>query len=275
MKTRALAVALALSRAVPTAAAQEAAPREVHVNAVKDPEMKSYRAIVAGMDAFEKHHARAPAVPELKFRITSATGQPPVEGVALRLAGDDDSSWPVEFEPDGVFTLARNEAAYDANADLIFNQKRSSYKIAPEVRTPGLPDNMRRLGDLRLECQVTMAIIKKELPLWVVVMGITITRRTDWCNMFDAQKGNGLSGYRHSSPVPLAAATLTHAGRSANIKAGKSGYVVPLGDPSWPDDAMVELTPVIESVHESAPAVESRDANGNAVHAEGAGSGLR
>jgi hypothetical protein len=247
MGARAFVVALALSCAAPWAAAQETAPREVHVNAVKDPEMKSYRAIVAGMDAFEKHHARAPAVPELKFRIVSAKSwQAPLDGVTLRLAGDDDSSWPVEFGPDGVFTLERNEAAYDANADLIVNQKRSTFEIGPEVRTPGLPDNMRRLGDLRLECQVRMAIIKKELPFWIVALGVTVTRTTDWCNMFKAPKDDRPSGYRHSSPVPLAAATLTHAGRSVNIKDGKSGYTVPLGDPSWPDDAMVELTPIAE-----------------------------
>jgi len=39
---------------------------------------------------------------------------------------------------------------------------RRFYQIVPEVRTPGLPENVRRLGDLRLECKVMIEIAKEE-----------------------------------------------------------------------------------------------------------------
>lgn len=40
---------------------------------------------------------------------------------------------------------------------MLTNRKAGSFAWAPDVRKPGLPPNTRRLGDLRLECQVDRA----------------------------------------------------------------------------------------------------------------------
>jgi hypothetical protein len=71
----------------------DAAP-EVHsvsVSAVKDPEMKSYRAMLAGLDAFEQHHALAPEAPQLRFVLSSVSGESGVdfEHTKLSIRGDN------------------------------------------------------------------------------------------------------------------------------------------------------------------------------------------
>ena len=63
-------LAIALALAAGGTVAQDTTP-SVEVQGVKNPDMKSYRAVVAGLDAFEEHHALAPTVPELRFRLAA------------------------------------------------------------------------------------------------------------------------------------------------------------------------------------------------------------
>lgn len=54
------------------AAAQDSkpgSPEEIQVNAMRDPEVRKYAAIVAGLDAFDRHHGMAPRVAALQFRV--------------------------------------------------------------------------------------------------------------------------------------------------------------------------------------------------------------
>jgi hypothetical protein len=45
--------------------------QSVSVKAMKDPEIKAYRSMVAGLDAFDKHHDLAPDAPALRFVLSS------------------------------------------------------------------------------------------------------------------------------------------------------------------------------------------------------------
>jgi hypothetical protein len=248
----AIALALALGGSTGAAAAQDDEVQKVPVNGVKNPEMKSYRAVWKGLETFEEQHALAPAVPQLRFRImtnkskgkcigvcgTTALAVPGAgEQFALRIAGDDVSV-PVPIAADGYFVVPRSEALYDANADLILNQKKGSYKLSVDVRTPGLPENVRRLGDLRLECKVQVAIVKEEIPLWIVALGNSVLLTRDWCM---ATMGKEVPKFGFFSPGTLASATLTYGDRSEAVETDKHSFKVKLGDKSWPDDAMVRL----------------------------------
>ncbi|MGZ5198420.1 MAG: hypothetical protein ACXWC4_01495 [Telluria sp.] len=248
----AIALALALCGGAAGAAAQDDDVQKVPVNGVKNPEMKSYRAVWKGLETFDDQHALAPAVPQLRFRVMTnkSTGKcigwcngtalavPHAgEEFALRIAGDE-LSVAVPIAADGSFAVPRSEALYDANADLILNQKKGSYKISVDVRTPGLPENVRRLGDLRLECKVQVAIAKEEIPLWVVALANSILLSRDWCN---ASMGKELPNFAYFSPAPLASATMTYGDRSEQLETGKHSFKVKLADKSWPDDALVQL----------------------------------
>ena len=78
-----------------------------------------------------------------------------MDGVALEVAGDS-LAIPLKVGPDRTFTLERNPVALKENAQVMPNRKAGTMTWRADVRTPGLPPNTRRLGDLRLECEVGM-----------------------------------------------------------------------------------------------------------------------
>lgn len=234
-----IACALALGAALPAAAqnSKPDSPEEIKVNAMRDPEVRKYAAIVAGLDAFDKYHGMAPAVPVLRFRVEPRRGVDQPLLPAARLGGDDGFSLALAVDPDGMFTVPRSQPALAANSELVLNQKRRDYRVTPVVRSPGMPDHVRRLGDLRLECRVQIAIIKEEMPLWVVLAANTLLRTRDWCGF----TFEGKSGFTFKHPHALRAAVLVDGNRSALLETEGKGFRVPLGDTSWSDETLVEL----------------------------------
>jgi len=212
-------------------------PEEIQVNAMRDPEVRKYAAILAGLDAFDTHHGMAPKVPALTFRIEpkGSAGKPVL--AAARLGGDGGFSLPLAVDANDLFTVPRSRAALDANSELVINQKRRQYRVTAVVNSPGLPANVRRLGDLRLECRVQVAIIKEEIPLWIVLTANTVLRTRDWCGFeFD-----GKSGFRYKHGQAVRSAVLVEGNRSALIETEGKRFRVPLADRRWSDDALIEL----------------------------------
>jgi hypothetical protein len=112
----------ALLAALPAAHADEPVP-SVQVKGITDPEMRSYRHVAAGLDAFDAHRALAPHA-LLRFRMRHKNGAPATaaDGLQLRLANDDGSFQEhVPIDGEGLLTVARNPAAYDAVATFILN----------------------------------------------------------------------------------------------------------------------------------------------------------
>jgi len=240
MRTLALTMAALLGCSAPAAAADSKPgnPDEIKVNDLRDPEVRKYKAIVAGLDAFDQYHAMAPRVAAVRFRIEprGAAGQAALP--MARLGGNDGFSLALPVSADGMFTVPRSQAALDAKAELVLNQKRRDYKVTPTVRSPGLPDNVRRLGDLRLECRVHVAIAKEEIPLWIVLTANTVLRTRDWCGFTVDGDKVGFT-FRHGGNVN--GAVLVDGNRSANLETDGRGFRVPIGDKRWSDDALIEL----------------------------------
>lgn len=208
----------------------------VEVDGLRNPQMKSYRAVWAGLDAFDNERALAPAVPQLRFRIGTKDDKYVTErDITLRIASDD-LTIPVPVTTEGSFIVPRSRAAFDAGADLIFNRRTGQYQVAPEVRTPGLPENMRRLGDLRLECKVAVAIVKEEIPGWVVLLANVVLLTNDWC-----MTTKGDVEFSYPTERPVTGAVLAYGDRRLRLKMNGRDYKVPLADRSWPDEAMVLL----------------------------------
>jgi hypothetical protein len=238
-----LLAAVLASATMPALAAdmdkEEAA--KVHINAMKDPELKNYRAIMAGLDKFDQLHALAPAIPQLRFQFEGKRmlidGQLP----AARIAADDFSI-PLTPDQDRRLTIPRSQAAYDAKAELVLNRKKSEARVEAYVRTPGLPDNQYRMGDVRLDCQVKVAIGKEEIPFWANAMINTLLLTTDWCSWFKgATPKGGDRNWSHKATAKLSAATLRDGERSLALKVDGKNFRLPIGDTSWSNDAIVEL----------------------------------
>jgi hypothetical protein len=230
----------------------------VHINAIKNPELHTYRAIVAGLDKFDELHALAPGVPQLRFQVEGRGGKALVGELPTARISADDFSIPLTLDQDARFSVPRSQAAYDAKAELVLNRKKREARVESYVRTPGLPDDQFRMGDVRLDCQVKIAIAKEEIPFWVngLVNGFLLT--TDWCSWFKGEtpKGGDRS-WSHKAGATLSAATLRDGERSIALKVEGKSFRLPIGDASWSNDALVQL-------EFAPPAAPAEEAKGNA-----------
>lgn len=190
MPVRFLTLFLAGLLMTPPAMADEV-QAEVAINGMRNPELKRYRIMSAGLDAFDKHQGKLAPGATLQFQLkknAAALGERPSwEGTTLRLAGNE-SSFPVPVAADGLFTLPRNQQAYDDDADLVLNRPKGSTRFAVLVRTEGVPENAIRLGDERLECEVEIAIAKQELNFVIRATITSFLLTTDWCSAFNKNK---------------------------------------------------------------------------------------
>lgn len=216
-------------------ACAEEAVQSVTVNGVKNPELRSYRTLVAGMDAFEKNHELAPAAPELRFRVLakSKRARARMDSLTLKIEAKD-LSLPVALATDGSFSLPRNQAAMDADAALVLNRTNGQFEGLPQVRTPGLPANVMRLGDLRLECKALVAAVKYELGFVARATITTLMGSADWC---ETKAG----AFWHASPGTLDGATIVSGSRRTSLPVKDESFLPPLADKSWPDDALIEF----------------------------------
>lgn len=235
-----LAAALLLCSAA--GATQDAQVKEidpVHVNAMRNPEVRKYKAVLAGLDAFDKHHKLAPAVPQLQFRLTARRKDESPEPLAIRLAGDGGFQLPVAVDGERRFVVPRSDAALAADSELELNRKRRHYRVMPDIRTPGLAANQRRLGDLRLECKVMIAIAKEEIPFYGVILINGVLLTTDWCSFFDEKRE---ASFDFDADAPITTAVLREGGRTQPLEVKDRSFSVSIATSSWSDDAIVELT---------------------------------
>jgi hypothetical protein len=209
----------------------------VHVNAMKNPEMHSYRAIVAGLDTFDEFHAMAPKVPRLLFAVRSRNSGPLRGDLPSAKLQGEDFALALPVDADARFEVPRSRQAWDTDAELILSRKRKEVRVWPYIRTPGLADNQRRLGDIRLECRVMVAIAKKEASFYVVALVNTVLLTGDWCTFMKDKNSN----WSVRMPAELASAVLVDGNRSRNLRVEDNAFMVPLFDTSWSDDALIEV----------------------------------
>ncbi|SHH01920.1 hypothetical protein [Massilia sp. CF038] len=219
------------------AALAQEPPKAVEIKGMKDPELRLFRSVTTGLDTFDEYRELAPAVGTLRFRLKAreSTLDKSTDTITLKIVGDSPAI-PVAIEADGGFTIARNQSAYDENAELVFNRKRRQFMSIADIRTPGVPANARRLGDLRLECLVNIAIIKTEIPFLVRATINTFLLTTDWCRK--------LPIYMSLPPTQhISKATLIYGERRRELTHDEfsNGFESPLLDPAWPDDTLLEM----------------------------------
>ncbi len=231
-------MAVLLTMAAPAFAQDAALPdapaEQVQVSSVKDPELQPYRHMVRGLDVWDDKHARLAPQASLRFELWTKDGKlADTEGLQLRLAGNTvDIALP--FDKDSTFVLPRSQEALSDNADLLLNRKKDQFRWRPRINTPGVPANARRLGDLRLECEVRAAVRKEEIPLLyragaVAAGGI--------CNL-------PMAAYLYRAPQRLLSAVVVSGERRSGLPLRDDGHVFvpPLRDKSWDNDALVVYT---------------------------------
>jgi len=230
----------------------------ITVSSTRDPVDKSYRKMLKGMDLFEQKHGMAPKA-SLRYKLLPRQRDTNMDGIVLKIVGTSITI-PVPLAADRTFTLERDRKAQEEDASVMPNRKANSMTWRTEIRTPGLPANTRRLGDLRLECHVGMeaGLISNTRPVFGQIANL-LQRMMDFCEGSDAP-------YLFFAERPLFGVTLVNGSRRqmlsvddlyAGIGHGRISqadlsycdcqvlldrtYFLPLGDRSWPDDTLVEF----------------------------------
>lgn len=211
--------------------------RTVTVQDVRAPELKTYRVMRAGLDAFDANHALAPDAPELRFRLhplsrAAEAGQPALK---LRISLDA-SSIPVPLAPDDSFVLPRDARAEMENGDLVLNRKKGTWRWQPAVFSTGVPPNMRRLGDLRLECRVLVAVMKAERTFWERALVNTALLSSDWCGVENITTATATTRTLRSAQLLVGEARIP-------LPLSRSGtsFQSPIGNRAYSDNTLIAL----------------------------------
>lgn len=230
------------------------APQQVEIVATPRGavEQKTLAQLFAARDAFERHRALAPAA-TLAFRLYPRLHAEDfaglelwfVEGGTRRLVPLDEQQ---RFVLDASWTSA--DAARGAVLKTNLPEGEVAWKV--EVRTPGWPDDERRLGDLRLECETDMFRGNLQRGLHTPSAAI-MAAAGDLCELDDAEiffAERALFGvtmasgararrlpyrYVHCSDGTMALAPLFDWPYYLRDRS----FYLPLGDRSWPDDTRV------------------------------------
>ena len=241
-----------------TGAAADADRQTITVVATRDPVDKSYRKMLKGMDLFEDQRSMAPNA-SLRYKLLPRQRDTNMDGIVLNIVGDSVTI-PVPVASDHTFTLERHRKAVDEDASVRPNRKAGRMTWRTEIRTPGLPPDTRRLGDLRLECHVGMeaGLISNVRPVIGQIANF-LQRVLDFCNGSDVP-------YLFFAERPLFGVTMIAGTRRqilsvdelyAGVSHGRTTeadlaycdcqvlldrtYFLPLGDRSWPDDTLIEF----------------------------------
>ncbi len=219
---------------------------------------KSYRKMLRGMDLFERQHGMAPKA-LLRFKLLPRRHDTDINDVVLEVVGPTVET-PVPIAPDHTFTLTRDQRALDEDAVVTPNRKAMSMTWRTEIRSPDLAPDTRRLGDLRLECQVGIeAGLVSNVSSVIGVIASLFSDARSYCDKPDAR-------YLFFSDRPLFSVVLTAGTRREVLPVSKlyggasedptvnddlaycdcevlldRTYFLPLGDHSWPDDTLVEF----------------------------------
>jgi hypothetical protein len=197
----------------------------VEVANLRNPVLKSYKTMLAGADVYERMKARAPNT-TLRFRLLAPDGAP-AKPFTLRIA-NDETSVGVPVEANGTFALPRLPEL-SGDAELIVNAKKGSVRWTPDIRPAGEPDTVRRLGDLRLECEVWWIIEQEDMGFF----------RRKLMQAVGSPCASKMSTLFYEPGRKVSGATLEHGGQRTPLKIVRNGYafILPLQDKSLADAA--------------------------------------
>ena len=252
----------------PASAASDPGEQQVEVTAqlpgARDE--KTLAQLLAARDAFERHHALAPDA-TLAFRLYARLHPKDLERLHLfRVDGRQREEVPLDHHQRFALDPAWTRADADRGVLLQTNLPDGAVAWKVDVRSPGVPDDRRRLGDLRLECEADTFHGNLQRGLRTPVSAI-MDASDELCLLDDAEVWFAeraifgvtlVSGarrrtlpysYLHGSTGTMALAGLFDWPYALRDRA----YFLPLEDRSWPDDTQVTFDAMDDPQPEPAP----------------------
>lgn len=200
----------------------------------------SYLSLEAGVDMFERRSPQLAPGAVMRYKMPKGIlpakdkdGKPEDTTATIAVKG---WSVPLPLAPDLSFVLPPNPRAKADGAYIVVSRRFPSgmYKHPDvDVRTPDLPRNALRLGDLRLACEIQVRILKKDMLRARLLL--------DAMSLFGKSPCESDTGKIFDAPAVHNSITFT-AGKRQKVMpvAGTElEFNAPLGDSAWPDDTLI------------------------------------
>jgi hypothetical protein len=165
-----------------------------------------------------------------KFADYAPTKQSATYGPLHIWIANADSREDVGIGNDG--SLIFPASAYVKGAKILVNRPSSIFQISPEIMSPGTVAFRRRLGDLRLQCQVNWAILRGQTSAAIKTVfslagGVCKSRKLSY------------NGYTAS---PISSAMVLDGGTKTALRLFSNHYYqAPLADKTLSNEAVVAL----------------------------------
>lgn len=243
------AVLLAGALALPASAPQPEAQLgrvELQGQAASEREKKTLGQLFKAQALFDKHHALAPAA-DLKFKVharTQAEAAPSLELGLMTPAGRR----PLVLDAEDRFVVDPAWRQLDERTEVRSRLADGRVTWRPDIRTPGLPEGERRLGDLRLQCRVAFGsgVARGTLLFGFLPLDTADCADRDWSPSNFADRPVFAVTLVHGERRLTLSARLLHGLRDDGGPKYDWGYSLrermfrlPMGDTSWPDDTRV------------------------------------
>jgi hypothetical protein len=237
---------------------------EVVVESLRHPEARSYARLVQGTRIFQQYRQQLAPRASLRFRVYPRKAGVDMHGLQLAIVSRS-ARIPVGLDSELRFEVPIDQTALNENADLIYNRRDGTLGWRTDVRTAGIPENMRRLGDLRLECRVEL-------------MGAHVARGFNPFGFMGSALGDPCDKpgryYHFYADRPIFAVTLRYGERSAWLSTGKlygndvpewqllfmdwprfreRVFLAPLRNTTWPDETLLEFDYMDATPESAAP----------------------
>jgi hypothetical protein len=183
---------------------------------------------------FEKRAASQAPGAKMTFRLPKVDAAQ--AGNQVEIVGADHRV-PLTMASNTTFSLKRGTLAEDSDSMVVVNRnfpKGEFNHPLVQVRSPGLPDGVQRMGDLRLACAAQMEMAKAE--------GLKFRAALATASLFGFNLCEKLEAAKIEAPKGAYDTVTIEDGERRLVKSAKDEHALQLGDKAWSDDARISYT---------------------------------
>jgi len=142
---------------------------DIVVEGIKSPYRLTPAQLREAVAAYNAERAAlAPNAP-LRFQVFRYRLDPALSGVRFRLVADGAEAIPIDVNEDGEFSLPPVDFAKQRYS-LQANRKAGTVRLEPSILSPGSTESNSRLGDMRLSCAVSWAMMRQNISIPIRAM---------------------------------------------------------------------------------------------------------
>ena len=193
-----------------------------------------YQLLQTAQDSFEKRAASQAPGATLTFSLPKVDAAEANNRVEI-VRGDKHIVLPMVSNT--TFALIRDADAAASGAMVVVNRNFARGEMNHpnvQVRSPGLPDDVKRMGDLRLACAVHVEMAKAE--------GLKFRAMLATASMFGLSVCDKLEVTAIDAPKGRYDAVIIEDGSRRLVQPAAQANLLQLGDKNWSDNARISYT---------------------------------